>query len=94
VHRYKQSAQLRGGVAHLEDLLQGTGSAVVVASITTMVGFAGLMLSEHGAMFSLGLIMVIGILCCLLACLILLPAILVAFGLASTHADDIEINEA
>jgi predicted RND superfamily exporter protein len=45
-------------------------------------------------MFSLGLIMVIGILCCLLACLILLPAILVAFGLASTHADDIEINEA
>ena len=96
VHRFKQSAQLRGGVAHLEDLLQGTGSAVIVASITTMVGFAGLMLSEHGAMFSLGLIMVIGILCCLLACLILLPAILVAFGLANTQsADDAaDINEA
>ncbi len=91
VHRCRQSAELRGGVARLEDLLQGTGSAVMVASITTMVGFAGLMLSEHGAMFSLGLIMVIGISCCLMACLFLLPAVLVGFGLARSSPP---INEA
>lgn len=83
VHRYQQSAQMRGGVARLQDLTEGTGSAVVIASITTMVGFAGLMLSQHGAMFSLGLMMVIGILACLLSCLILLPAVLVACGLAT-----------
>ena len=91
VHRCRQSAELRGGIARLEDLLQGTGSAVIVASITTMVGFAGLMLSDHRAMFSIGLIMVFGILCCLVACLILLPAILVGFGLAKSDPTASEV---
>ncbi|MED5463424.1 MAG: MMPL family transporter [Myxococcota bacterium] len=77
VHRYEESRRLNEGVARLSDLLSGTGSAVVLASVTTIVGFAGLMIADYGGMKSLGLVMVLGISCCLGACLLILPAILI-----------------
>ena len=51
-------------------------SVFMLASITTMVGFAGLLIADYGGMKSLGLVMVLGIACCLTACLVILPAIL------------------
>lgn len=82
IHRYRESAAAHGGVASLYDVVQGTGRAVVIASSTTMVGFAGLMIADYRAMFSLGLLMVIGIAASLVASLIVLPAVLVKLGLA------------
>jgi uncharacterized protein len=55
----------------------GTSSTVMLASITTGVGFAGLMIADYGGMKSLGLVMVLGISCSLLASLLILPAILI-----------------
>ena len=77
VHRFEESQKANGGVAKLEDLLEGTGSAVLFASVTTIVGFAGLMVADYGGMKSLGLIMVIGISSCLTACLLVLPSVLI-----------------
>ena len=76
VHRAAESAENGQDRATVEELLRGTGSAVMLASITTMVGFAGLLIADYGGMKSLGLVMVLGIACCLVACLIILPAIL------------------
>ncbi len=57
-------------------MITGTGGAIAVADTTTMVGFAALMLSEYGGMVSLGATMVLGIGCCLVATLFVLPAVL------------------
>jgi predicted RND superfamily exporter protein len=76
IHRWRQSREDNGGVADLARIIRGTGAAVLLASLTTAVGFAALMTGEYGAMRSLGLVMTIGIGCCLLASLIVLPAVL------------------
>ncbi|MCA9658555.1 MAG: MMPL family transporter [Myxococcales bacterium] len=76
MHRAEESGRDNGGVAKLDDLLRGTGSAVIISALTTMVGFGALILGRHGAMFSLGLTMVIGIGTCLLASILILPALL------------------
>lgn len=79
MHRVRESEQTHG-VARLSEVVGGTGSAVVLASGTTMVGFAALMLADYGAMQSLGLVMTIGIASSLLASVVLLPCALLAAG--------------
>ncbi len=82
MHRAEESGKARDGVASLDELLRGTGSAVIISALTTMVGFGALMLGQHGAMFSLGLTMVIGIGTCLAASIVVLPALLYLLGRA------------
>ncbi len=62
----------------VDDAVVGTGGAIAVAALTTAAGFAALMVSDYGAMLSLGIVMVIGITACLIATLLVLPAVLVA----------------
>lgn len=77
VHRYRESAAEHGGKAQVSDLVRGTGAAVLVSSLTTIIGFAALTFGGYGAMRSLGLLLVIGIAFSFLASTLLLPAILV-----------------
>lgn len=72
--------RLREGSGELDDLIRGTGGAIGVAAATTMVGFAGLMLADYGAMVSLGIVMVIGIGACFGATVLVLPAVLLLLG--------------
>lgn len=73
VHRYLEEG--RGG---LRRVLRSTGEHVAVSSVTTMVGFGGLVLSMHPGLRSIGLMAVLGIAMTLVAALVLLPA-LIAF---------------
>ncbi len=57
---------------------QATGLTVLVNSLTTMVGFAALMLATHKGLQSLGRVLVIGMSCCLVSTL-LLPNLLVIY---------------
>lgn len=75
IHRYRQS-EARHGTAKLNELFTGTGSAVLLASVTTMTGFAGLTVTDHGGTRSLGVLMMIGMGACLIGSLFLLPAVL------------------
>lgn len=75
IHRYRQSER-QHGTARLDELFTGTGSAVLLASVTTMTGFAGLTITDHGGTSSLGTLMVIGMGACLIGSLFLLPAVL------------------
>jgi predicted RND superfamily exporter protein len=77
MERVRQS-ELEHGMARLDDVLLGTGASVALASTTTLAGFAALMLADYGAMQSLGRVMSLGMVSCMLASLIALPALLVA----------------
>lgn len=57
-------------------LRSSTASAVVMNSLTNIVGFGCLMLSDHRGLYSLGLVLAIGMACCLVTSLISLPALL------------------
>ncbi len=78
VHRYQQSAEHNDGVAKLSDMLEGTGAAVLLSSVTTIVAFGGLTIPDYGGMNSLGSVMMLGVSGCLVSSIVVLPALLVA----------------
>ncbi len=53
-----------------------TIKGVLLAGLTTTVGFGSLVISDHQGIYSLGLLAVIGSLCILLAAILFLPALL------------------
>ena len=53
-----------------------TAAAVVITSLTTMVGFGSMMIASHRGLQSLGRVLTIGVTCCLFTSLIMLPALL------------------
>jgi hypothetical protein len=53
-----------------------TGKGVILAALTTTLGFGALMISHHRGIFSLGFISWTGSLCVLLSAIIIIPAIL------------------
>src|SRR5262245_29829241 len=71
IHRH-----LEEGSSEMSVIARSTGKAVVLSSLTTMVGFGALMVAQHQGIFSLGLLLSIGIGCNLIASLTVLPAIL------------------
>jgi predicted RND superfamily exporter protein len=75
VHRLRLEGE-RG----MDVVLRHTGRAILVASLTTMVGFGSLSLASHRGLRSLGLILLIGIFACLLTSTVVLPNLLVALG--------------
>ena len=58
-----------------------TGRAILVAGLTTVLGFGTLMISRHQGMASLGLMLTLGVSCCMLASLTFLPAVLRLVGM-------------
>jgi predicted RND superfamily exporter protein len=56
--------------------LRTSGSAVFVCSLTTMIGYGSLLVSENLAIRGFGTASLIGEVCCLLTALVLVPALL------------------
>lgn len=54
-----------------------TASAVLITSLTTMIGFGSLMIASHQGLQSLGRVLTIGVSCCLFTSLIMLPAMMI-----------------
>ena len=71
VHRYREEG--RGSIRRV---LRYTGEHITMGSLTTMIGFGGLLLSFHPGLESIGQIAVVGIGMALLAALFFLPALL------------------
>ena len=55
---------------------QSTAVAVVVDSLTTIVGFGSLMIASHQGLQSLGRVLTIGVTCCMFTSMVMLPALL------------------
>jgi predicted RND superfamily exporter protein len=73
VHRYRERKDV-GQAVRL------TGRAVIMTSLTTMVGFGSLSTSHFPALASLGQVALLGIGSCLLTSLLLLPSLLMLVG--------------
>lgn len=74
-----------GGVHVVHDFRQRRGAyapsasvinAIIVNATTTMVGFGSMMIASHQGLYSLGLVLTIGVGTCLLVAVLLVPAIL------------------
>ena len=71
VHRYREE-----GRRSIRYVLRSTGEHVAMGSITTMIGFGGLLLSFHPGLESIGQLAVVGIGSTLIAAVVFLPALL------------------
>ncbi|MEO1129708.1 MAG: MMPL family transporter [Planctomycetota bacterium] len=57
-------------------LTHGTGWSIVLTKLTTLIGFAALIIAEHRGLRSLGMLMSVGLLTSLVVCLSIMPAML------------------
>ncbi len=71
VHRYREEGAARG-----VPLAPSVANAVVLTSLTTMIGFGSLMTADHRGVYSLGLALLLGVGACMVASFTLLPALL------------------
>ena len=69
IHRFRES----GSVLSVG---RTTAAAVTLSFLTTMIGFGAMATASHRGVASLGLMMIIGLLCILAATVVLLPALL------------------
>jgi len=68
------------GQAGMATVLSHTGRAIVIASLTTMIGFGSLALASHRGMWSLGVALLLGVAACLITSTLVLPNMLVVLG--------------
>jgi hypothetical protein len=69
--RYRQT-----GSRDVIEAIRSTGGAVAVCSLTTIIGYGSLLLAKNQALFSFGLVAVLGELTCLVSAVVVLPAVL------------------
>jgi hypothetical protein len=74
VHVLHDYRARRAGVPYR--LNPATGRGVLVAGLTTVLGFGTLIAARHAGMASLGLALTLGVTFCMFAALVLLPAVL------------------
>jgi hypothetical protein len=74
-------------------LTNSTAMAVLVTSLTTMVGFGSLMIATHRGQESLGRVLVIGVAWCLLDSIVVLPAVLKLVGRPEHERSDYDLAE-
>ena len=60
----------------IDKIIASTGHAILITSLTTAIGFGSLSFADYQGLSSLGMMMVIGVMCCLYTSIVLLPAIL------------------
>jgi predicted RND superfamily exporter protein len=84
VHRYREE-----GPRSLWMVLQSTGEHVTMGTLTTAIGFGGLLLSFHPGLNSIGLLAAIGLGTTLLAAIVFLPGLLQWMEDAGHAPDDL-----
>ena len=83
VHRFRETPD---GADEPRPLAPSAAKAITLASLTNIVGFGSLMLSSHRGIFSLGLVVAVGVVCLWLASVTTLPSLLALLG-RSRRAD-------
>jgi len=72
LYRHRQDPQPHA----LAAVVSGTGRAVALCSLTTIIGYGSLLLARNQALFSFGMLAVLGEICCLAVAVVALPAAL------------------
>jgi hypothetical protein len=76
--RYRLELETKPSARAAFDAVASTGGAVVLCSLTTVIGYASLLVARNGALISFGKIAIIGEITCLGAAILLMPAMLMA----------------
>jgi len=71
LHRYKIE-----GFSRTPYVLRSTGKAILLTSLTTMVGFGSLMVAKYRGFISLGALLVLGVGACFITTVLFLPSII------------------
>ena len=79
MHRFRESGSMVESVTH-------TGTAVMLSSLTTMLGFGALALSSHRGLASMGIMMFLGVGACLLMAMTVMPALLALCAVSTTSS--------
>lgn len=74
-------------------LSPSTCTSVILTSFTTIIGFGTLMIASHRGLQSLGLVLSLGIFCCLYTSILILPALLTLFCRFAEDGIDLESRE-
>lgn len=90
VHDYRR--QMKSGESEYT-ISASTINAILLTSLTSMVGFGSLLIASHQGLFSVGLTLMIGVGCCGFISLIPLPAILRLVGSSFAEEATIKIPE-
>jgi len=88
-HRYQEE-----GPGSLYFVLRNTGLAILMTTITTIVGYSGLIMASHPGLNSIGDLAVIGITSTFITAILLLPALLQWFEKKHHKRDNLVVNEA
>jgi predicted RND superfamily exporter protein len=80
--RYREEA--RRGTRSMGRVIRSTGGSVVLASVTTIIGYGSLLLSGSQAFVSFGRIAVLGEFSCIFAAVICMPAVWLTLKRAPT----------
>ena len=80
VHSYRATGKYEGESI---PLARSTAKAIILAALTTIVGFGSLMISGHRGIYSLGLLVALGVGSVLIASLTTLPSLLAILGSAA-----------
>jgi hopanoid biosynthesis associated RND transporter like protein HpnN len=67
------------------------GRGVLVKALTTMIGFGSLMISSERGLAGLGFILALGVGCCMVTALVVLPAVLAMLGAKRDHLPAAEL---
>lgn len=71
IHRFRAAPD-----EHPPGLAEGTGKAITLTSLTTIIGFAALLVAHHRGIASLGLTLAMGMLLTMAVCLTVMPSVL------------------
>jgi predicted RND superfamily exporter protein len=74
LHRYRVEGMHKTSV-----VLRSTGKAILLTSLTTMVGFGSLLPAKYRGFASLGTLLVLGVAACFVSTVLLLPAVVHLF---------------
>jgi uncharacterized protein len=70
-----------------------TINAIVMTSLTSMIGFGSMMVATHRGLYSVGLVLVVGVACCLFVSLVTLPALLTWISNREQASDSVSIDD-
>ncbi|MCL2743857.1 MAG: MMPL family transporter [Planctomycetaceae bacterium] len=92
IHDYRQQCGRGRKTAHKYKLSSSLAIAVLITSLTTLVGFGSMMVAAHRGLQSLGRVQVIGVTCCMITSLTVLPALFILWSKNKTGllADETE----
>ena len=70
-----------------------TINAIVLTSVTSIIGFGSLMIASHQGLYSVGLVLSVGVACCLFVSLVFLPSVLTLVGIRQAAIEESYVED-